>query len=487
MQVLHLLPTMAAMGRLRLSVHILNTIMGITSSVLTATVREATTVTTITRAATVKAAISSARVAIRTAREATTATTTTRVVTARVQISITITITLPPRVLPLRWPKARRIIPIRKMLATSPASSAPITTRAATVKAAISSVPITTRLLVLHSRQEGGYRPRQQRPYNNQGGYQQRQYGNRQQEGGYRPRQQRPYNNQGGGYQQRQGGYQNRQGGYNRQNRQQGGAFPRQGKSFTPRPKRIDYEMPVPDPNEQIRLNKFMANAGLCSRREADEFIQKGMVKVNGVVATELGTKISHSDVVEFNEKVVTLERKCYILLNKPKDCVTTSDDPNGRTTVLDLVKGACEERIYPVGRLDRNTTGVLLLTNDGDLASKLTHPKYVKKKIYHVWCDKDIAEDDMQRIADGIELEDGPIHADAISYATETDRNQAGIEIHSGRNRIVRRIFESLGYHVTKLDRVYFAGLTKKNLPRGRWRYLTQDEVNFLKMGSFE
>ncbi len=335
--------------------------------------------------------------------------------------------------------------------------------------------------------QEGGYQPRQQRPYNNQGGYQQRQYGNRQQEGGYRPRQQRPYNNQGGGYQQRQGGYQNRQGGYNRQNRQQGGAFPRQGKSFTPRPKRIDYEMPVPDPNEQIRLNKFMANAGLCSRREADEFIQKGMVKVNGVVATELGTKISHSDVVEFNEKVVTLERKCYILLNKPKDCVTTSDDPNGRTTVLDLVKGACEERIYPVGRLDRNTTGVLLLTNDGDLASKLTHPKYVKKKIYHVWCDKDIAEDDMQRIADGIELEDGPIHADAISYATETDRNQAGIEIHSGRNRIVRRIFESLGYHVTKLDRVYFAGLTKKNLPRGRWRYLTQDEVNFLKMGSFE
>ncbi len=342
---------------------------------------------------------------------------------------------------------------------------------------------------------QGGYRPRPNFHYNNDNtpaegaaapvaeGAENNTY---QENAGYQPRQQRPYNNQGG-YQQRQGGYQNRQGGYNRQNRQQGGAFPRQGKSFTPRPKRIDYEMPVPDPNEQIRLNKFMANAGLCSRREADEFIQKGMVKVNGVVATELGTKISHSDVVEFNEKVVTLERKCYILLNKPKDCVTTSDDPNGRTTVLDLVKGACEERIYPVGRLDRNTTGVLLLTNDGDLASKLTHPKYVKKKIYHVWCDKDIAEDDMQRIADGIELEDGPIHADAISYATETDRNQAGIEIHSGRNRIVRRIFESLGYHVTKLDRVYFAGLTKKNLPRGRWRYLTQDEVNFLKMGSFE
>ncbi|MDE5727103.1 MAG: rRNA pseudouridine synthase, partial [Duncaniella sp.] len=299
------------------------------------------------------------------------------------------------------------------------------------------------------------------------------------------------YNNQN-----RQGGYnnQNRQGGYNNQNRQGGKpmrqnqyGMPQGGRSFTPRPKRIQYEVEVPDPNEQIRLNKYMANAGLCSRREADELIQKGLIKVNGEVVTELGTKINHDDVVEYNDKVVTLESKCYILLNKPKDCVTTSDDPNGRLTVMDLIKGACEERVYPVGRLDRNTTGVLLLTNDGDLASKLTHPKFVKKKIYHVWTDKDIAEDDMQRIADGIELEDGPIHADAISYATETDRNQAGIEIHSGRNRIVRRIFEHLGYHVTKLDRVYFAGLTKKNLPRGRWRYLTQEEVNYLKMGSFE
>ena len=312
----------------------------------------------------------------------------------------------------------------------------------------------------------------------------------------YQPRYNNYNNQRQGGYsnQNRQGGYnnQNRQGGYNNQNRrynnnQNNNGFPGRGKSFTPRPKRIEYEMPIPDPNEQIRLNKFMSNAGICSRREADEFIQQGLVKVNGQVVTELGTKISHSDVVEYDEKVVALESKCYILLNKPKDCVTTSDDPNGRTTVMDLVKGACNERIYPVGRLDRNTTGVLLLTNDGDLASKLTHPKYVKKKIYHVWCDRDIAEEDMQRIADGIELEDGPIHADAISYATETDRNQAGIEIHSGRNRIVRRIFESLGYHVTKLDRVYFAGLTKKNLPRGRWRYLTQEEVNFLKMGSFE
>ncbi len=309
------------------------------------------------------------------------------------------------------------------------------------------------------------------RPYNNGG--QQRPYGNN-----------RPYNN--GGQQRPYGN--NRPYNNNRQyNNNNGGAFPGRGKSFTPRPKRVEYEVEIPDPNEQIRLNKYMSNAGICSRREADEFIQQGLVKVNGTVVTELGTKITHSDVVEYDEKVVTLQSKCYILLNKPKDCVTTSDDPHGRTTVLDLVKGACNERIYPVGRLDRNTTGVLLLTNDGDLASKLTHPKFVKKKIYHVWCDRDITEDDMQRIADGIELDDGPIHADAISYATETDRNQAGIEIHSGRNRIVRRIFESLGYHVTKLDRVYFAGLTKKNLPRGRWRYLTQEEVNYLKMGSFE
>ncbi len=343
-----------------------------------------------------------------------------------------------------------------------------------------------------YQNRQGGYQPRPQHHY------QPRPYNNENSEGEtagenataqQRPYQPRPYNNRQGGYNNnRQGGYNNRQGGFNNQNRRNNqGGFMAKGKSFTPRPKQIEYEMPIPDPNEQIRLNKFMANAGICSRREADEFIQQGLVKVNGNVVTELGTKITHSDVVEYDEKVVALERKCYILLNKPKDCVTTSDDPNGRLTVMDIVKGACKERIYPVGRLDRNTTGVLLLTNDGDLASKLTHPQYVKKKIYHVWTDKDVTEDDMQRIADGIELEDGEIHADAIGYATETDRNQVGIEIHSGRNRIVRRIFESLGYHVTKLDRVYFAGLTKKNLPRGRWRYLTQEEVNFLKMGSFE
>ena len=348
-------------------------------------------------------------------------------------------------------------------------------------------------------RQQGGYqqRPGQQGGYQNrqqgQGGYQQRTPG---QQGGYQQRQQ----GQQGGYQNRQnhGGYQQRQqGGYRQNNRQQGGFRQRgrqqggfnnwnQGMKFTPRPKQIDYVLEDIDPNAELRLNKYMANSGICSRREADEYITGGKVKVNGTVVTELGTKITRNDVVEYDGKVVTPERKCYVLLNKPKDCVTTSDDPNGRTTVLDIVKGACQERIYPVGRLDRNTTGVLLLTNDGDLASKLTHPKFVKKKIYHVWTDKEISEEDMQRIADGIELEDGEIHADAISYVSD-DRNQAGIEIHSGRNRIVRRIFEHLGYRVTKLDRVYFAGLTKKNLPRGRWRYLTQEEVNYLRMGAFE
>ncbi|MBE6309941.1 MAG: pseudouridine synthase [Bacteroidales bacterium] len=373
-----------------------------------------------------------------------------------------------------------------------------------------------------NNNRQGGYGNRQGGYNNNrQGGYNQRQggynrynnynnydnnvaegeqqgnnnYGNRQ--GGYR---QGGYNNnrQGGYSNNRQNGYGNRQGGYN--NNRQGGYGNRQVNKkfnkggeriqqmrFTPRPKRVEYEMPVLDPEEAIRLNKFMANAGVCSRRAADELIQKGLVKVNGNVVTELGTKITHSDVVEYNDKVVVLESKCYILLNKPKDCVTTSDDPNGRKTVMDLVKGACDERIYPVGRLDRNTTGVLLLTNDGDLASKLTHPQYVKKKIYQVWVDKAISEEHMQQIADGIMLEDGEIHADAISYVSPTDRKQAGIEIHSGKNRIVRRIFESLGYHVVKLDRVYFAGLTKKDLPRGRWRYLTQEEVNFLKQGSFE
>ncbi|WP_039972586.1 pseudouridine synthase, partial [Bacteroides pyogenes] len=251
--------------------------------------------------------------------------------------------------------------------------------------------------------------------------------------------------------------------------------------------KQIEYKEQYVDPNEPIRLNKFLANAGICSRREADEFITAGVVSVNGEVVTELGTKIKRSDVVKFHDEPVSIERKVYVLLNKPKDTVTTSDDPQERRTVMDLVKGACNERIYPVGRLDRNTTGVLLLTNDGDLASKLTHPKFLKKKIYHVHLDKNLTKADMEQIAAGIQLEDGEIHADAISYADEVKKDQVGIEIHSGKNRIVRRIFESLGYKVTKLDRVFFAGLTKKGLRRGDWRYLTEAEVNYLRMGSFE
>ena len=211
------------------------------------------------------------------------------------------------------------------------------------------------------------------------------------------------------------------------------------------------------------------------------------MVSVNGVVVTELGTKIKRTDEVKFHDETVSVERKVYVLLNKPKDCVTTSDDPQERKTVMHCVKDACKERIYPVGRLDRNTTGVLLLTNDGDMASKLTHPKYLKKKIYHVYCDKNVTKADLEQIAAGVTLDDGVIQADAISYVSETDKKQVGIEIHSGKNRIVRRIFESLGYKVTKLDRVYFAGLTKKGLKRGDWRYLTEMEVNMLRMGSFE
>lgn len=289
-------------------------------------------------------------------------------------------------------------------------------------------------------------------------------------------------NNRGGGY--------GNNSGYG--NRRPGGGPQRRTNDYNPNAKynfqkQLKYKEVLADPNEPIRLNKFLSNAGVCSRREADEFITAGAVKVNDVVVTELGTKITRQDKVEFNDKPVQIESKVYIVLNKPKNCVTTSDDPQERLTVMDLVKNACQERIYPVGRLDRNTTGVLLLTNDGDLASKLTHPSFKKKKIYHVWLDKNVSIEDMEKIANGLELEDGEIHADAISYASEDDKSQVGIEIHSGRNRIVRRIFESLGYHVTKLDRVYFAGLTKRNLGRGKWRYLNEREVNALRMGAFE
>lgn len=363
--------------------------------------------------------------------------------------------------------------------------------------------------------QRGGYRPR----YNSDadGNYQprQNQYGQRQSspyrqnynqgmDGGYQPRQSagyRPRYNNGGG----EGGYQSRQNSYQRGGYQRGGYGPQRQPAYQQRggyrqrtpdydpnakysqKKRIEYKEANIDPTVPVRLNKYLANAGICSRREADEFIQAGVVSVNGQVVTELGTKVLRTDDIRFHDQKVSMEKKVYVLLNKPKDCVTTSDDPQQRKTVMDLVKNACPERIYPVGRLDRNTTGVLLLTNDGDLASKLTHPKFLKKKIYHVFLDKKVTAHDMQQIATGITLEDGEVHADAIEYASATDKSQVGIEIHSGKNRIVRRIFESLGYRVVKLDRVLFAGLTKKNLRRGDWRFLTEKEVDMLRMGAFE
>lgn len=386
----------------------------------------------------------------------------------------------------------------------------------------------------------GGYGERSPRPYNNNrggynsnrggyagnSGYNSRPYKSYGQGGvdeqgeqrSYRPRVQggdRPsynagrsgYNSNRGGYAKREGGYQ--QGGYqqggNRSRYQQGGyqqggnnrygaarPYQKRDSNYDPnakysKKKQIEYKLVNVDPDAPIRLNKFLANAGVCSRREADEFITAGVVSVNGQVVTELGTKVKQTDEIKFHDQPISIEKKVYVLLNKPKDYVTTSDDPQNRKTVMDLVRNACKERIYPVGRLDRNTTGVLLLTNDGDLASKLTHPKYLKKKIYHVYTDKNVTAADMRQIAEGITLEDGEIHADAIDYASPTDKKQVGIEIHSGKNRIVRRIFESLGYRVIKLDRVFFAGLTKKNLRRGDWRYLTEQEVNMLRMGAFE
>ncbi len=338
-----------------------------------------------------------------------------------------------------------------------------------------------------------GYQPRQQ------GGYGRPQHGGYQNRGGYgRPQGSSYGNNRGGGYGRPQhGGYGNNRGSYGNNNNRAGfgnnrGGYRQHSADYDPNAKyslkkRIEYKEENIDPTEPLRLNKFLANAGVCSRREADEFIQAGVVTVNGEVVTELGTKILRTDEVKFHDAPVSLEKKVYVLLNKPKDYVTTSDDPQQRKTVMDLVKDVCPERIYPVGRLDRNTTGVLLLTNDGDLASKLTHPKFLKKKVYHVHLDKNVTAHDLEQIRNGIELEDGEIKADAVEYADERDKAQVGIEIHSGKNRIVRRIFESLGYRVTKLDRVQFAGLTKKNLRRGDWRFLTEKEVDMLRMGAFE
>jgi len=251
--------------------------------------------------------------------------------------------------------------------------------------------------------------------------------------------------------------------------------------------KQLEYRRNEIDYTKPVRLNKFLANAGICSRREADEFIKAGVITVNGEVVTEMGVKVMHSDKVMFHNQLVRSERKVYILLNKPKDTVTTAEDTHERRTVLDLVKNACSERIYPVGRLDRNTTGVLLLTNDGDLASRLTHPKYDKKKIYHVTLDKPLEIPDFESVLAGVMLDEEKVAADALNFIKDDDFRQIGIEIHSGQNRVVRRIFEKLGYKVVRLDRVFFAGLTKKNLPRGKFRFLSEREVNMLKMGAYE
>lgn len=339
--------------------------------------------------------------------------------------------------------------------------------------------------------EQQAYREREAR--REQSSYYREQY--QQQREGYRQR----YNDEEDTRQPRQGRPQrsyHEQGGYqSRGERRPQGGFKKGGQQRRTHPqqqarkRRVApvYDQPTENPDEEIRLNKFLSNAGVCSRREADELIKAGAVVVNGVPVTELGTKITSQDYVEVNGKEIKPENKVYVLLNKPRNCVTTTQDPQERLTVMHLVRSAAKERIYPVGRLDRNTTGVLLLTNDGDLAAKLVHPSFKKRKIYHVWLDKEVTEEDMQKIADGVELEDGWMQADAVSYVDAEDRTQVGIEIHSGRNRIVRRIFEHLGYHVMKLDRVYFAGLTKKNLGRGKWRYLTQEEVNMLMMGSFD
>lgn len=297
-------------------------------------------------------------------------------------------------------------------------------------------------------------------------GYIETRFDNNQQYGGGRPRFRKPYDNGNNDYQKKV--------------------------RFNPytkfkSKKLFEYQKETPDPTKPIRLNKYLANAGICSRREADDFIKAGVITVNGQVVSEMGVKVLITDNIMFHNQPVKSEKKVYILLNKPKDCVTTVEDTHDRKTVLDLVKNACSERVYPVGRLDRNTTGVLLITNDGDLASKMTHPKYEKKKIYQVKLDKNLSEEDFQTILSGIALEDGDIAADALSFVKEGDLSLVGIEIHSGKNRIVRRIFEKLNYRVLALDRVFFAGLTKKGLPRGKYRFLNDREVSMLKAGAYE
>ncbi|MBQ9426940.1 MAG: rRNA pseudouridine synthase [Paludibacteraceae bacterium] len=305
---------------------------------------------------------------------------------------------------------------------------------------------------------------------------------------GFRPDRQERTDRPAGFRQDRPTGF--RQDRQDRQNRPDRSTFnrprPQRNDGVYSKKKRYEYQQKYEDPTKPIRLNKFLANAGICSRREADDFIQAGVITVNGEVVSSLGAKVLPTDKIMFHDQPVRRERKVYILLNKPKNTVTTTDDPEERHTVLDIVRNACAERIYPVGRLDRNTTGVLLLTNDGDLAAKLTHPKFGKKKIYAVTLDRELEEADEQIIRDGITLDDERIVPDALEFPKE-DRKHIGLEIHSGQNRVVRRIFEKVGYKVMQLDRVSFAGLTKKNVPRGKYRFLTPKEVSMLQMGAFE
>lgn len=248
---------------------------------------------------------------------------------------------------------------------------------------------------------------------------------------------------------------------------------------------KVSKEKPAELPKQglPVRLNKFLADAGICSRREADKLIESGAVKINGKVVTQLGTKVAPTDKVQYGGDTLKREKLQYILLNKPKGFITTSDDPQDRKIVMSLVENACTERIYPVGRLDRNTLGLLLFTNDGDLAKKLTHPRHGVKKIYHVFLESPLTKNEMLTLAGGVELEDGKIQPDKIAYVEgENDKRQIGLELHSGKNRIVRRMFEHIGHKVVKLDRVFFAGLTKKDLPRGKWRKLTEKEIGLLK-----
>jgi 23S rRNA pseudouridine2605 synthase len=267
-------------------------------------------------------------------------------------------------------------------------------------------------------------------------------------------------------------------------------AGPKQEVSSRDKRKYIDFKErvkkgdPLPSFNDDaIRLNKYLSNAGICSRREADVLIQTGVVSINGQVVTEMGYKIKPGDVVQYDGETINAETKRYVLLNKPKGFITTMDDPMGRKTVMSLVRKACRERIYPIGRLDRDTTGLLLFTNDGDMAKKLTHPKYQAKKIYHVELNKSVARQDLEKLTNGVDLEDGKTRFDVADFVKDGSAREIGVEIHSGKNRIVRRMFEALGYEVIKLDRVQFSGLTKKDLPRGMYRHLTENEVSFLKM----